>query len=752
MRFKISLFILLICYIFTMPMNAVQVQYGDFGDVYYMTSETVAPGIDYKVMHADNQRGFVFEYTPQMGTIPKIVYGDSVYGRNTLGSMIETYNDTGDGTIAAGINADFFSMVTGVPLGVMINDGKLYASCEGKNAFGLYPNGLAVIGKPETDITLNINESDIEEKVEYFNKYPSVYNIYILNSDYGETTTSKIPSLEIVVKTENDAVFTQWCDIRGVVTDIYRDSHDNVIEEGHFIISIANDSKFYEDFKNVRIGEEVTLTIRCDEKWRDVVTAVGGGDIILNNSLMPDGIVDEDHEELENPRTAVGITSHGKVIFFAVDGRRNGHSKGLTLDQLASAMRSLGCITALNLDGGGSTTVIIRNNLTGEYKLMNRPTDGTQRKISSAVVFVNMMQSDGEPEHISITPNQPQVLSKGGKVKLDINIFDAAFNLLDVPFIYEYELNSENDIGYIDMENDIFTATAESGSAVLTAKVNINGKILKTQTEITITPTLTDFVVTPQEDNVKFGGSLQLDFKGYRLTYEVFVVPERFKIESESGYVDKYGVFHHDGVSKLDPEDETVTDSISISISYGNKTQFVNLNLTDINPPYSDIENHWAEGYINRSFINGWLISDFADSDNNYRPSKNLTRAEFASILALFNNFDTTNGYINAVLESGLMRGKLMSDGSVDFAGNDTITRTEIMYVLSQILADYGIEPTELSFNDIEKVPDWASDNINLAVSAGLVKGYEDNTLRPLNNVTRAEIAAIFIRLKEITQ
>ena len=743
MRSKLGLFfgtIIVIASILVITSNAIQ--YGDMGDVYYISSDTIAPGLDYKVLHAENQRGFVFEYTPQMGTVPVAVNGDSVYGRMTLGNMINVYNSTGDVNVTAGINADFFSMVTGVPLGVMINDGRLYASCEGKNAFGLYPNGLAVIGKPNTNITLTVGERT--DKIEYFNKYPSIYEIYILNSDYGDTTTSKEPALEIVVKLDDNAVFTQWCDIRGVITDIYRDSNDNAIEDGYCIITIANDCKYYEKYKDVNIGDEVNITIRCDEEWRDVVTAIGGGDLLLHNAMMPDGIVDEEHEGLDNPRTAVGITREGKVIFFAVDGRRKGHSLGLTLEELSSTMRGLGCVEALNFDGGGSTTVIVKNSITGEYELMNRPTDGMQRRISTSIVFVNKLRSDGEPENIKITPNSPYVLSKGGKVKLGINVFDAAYNFIDTSeesYVYEYELSS--DIGYI--ENDGFTATAESGSAVLTARMNINGRIFQTTTEITIVPTLTDFEVIPEEDYINFGGTVKLDFKGYRYTYEAYITPERFKVECDTGTVDADGVFHHDGASR----DETVV----IKVTYGKKTQFINLSVIDIMIPYADTENHWAETYINKAYANGWLIAEMADEENNFKPNVSITRAEFASMLALFHEFEIETNYIDSVIKAGLMRGKLMPDGTVDFCGDDPITRTEIMYVFTDILGELtDIDPIILDFADVNEIPRWAADRVSLAVTAGLVKGYEDNTLRPLREVSRAETAVMFIRLKEFTQ
>ncbi|MBC2906446.1 phosphodiester glycosidase family protein [Streptomyces cupreus] len=66
-----------------------------------------------------------------------------------------------------------------------------------------------------------------------------------------------------------------------------------------------------------------------------------------------------------NPRTAAGITEDGRIILLTADGRRPGHSVGLTIDETAKVMRSLGAVDAINLDGGGSTAMVVNNELQG---------------------------------------------------------------------------------------------------------------------------------------------------------------------------------------------------------------------------------------------------------------------------------------------------------------------------------------------------------------------------------------------------
>jgi hypothetical protein len=81
-----------------------------------------------------------------------------------------------------------------------------------------------------------------------------------------------------------------------------------------------------------------------------------------------------------NPRTLAGVRADGKLLLVTVDGRRPGWSTGMTLTEAARLMRSLGARDALNLDGGGSTTMTVRG------EVVNRPSDpGGERRVSNGV-------------------------------------------------------------------------------------------------------------------------------------------------------------------------------------------------------------------------------------------------------------------------------------------------------------------------------------------------------------------------------
>ena len=78
-----------------------------------------------------------------------------------------------------------------------------------------------------------------------------------------------------------------------------------------------------------------------------------------------------------NPRTAVGVADGGRTLILLVaDGRQPGHSAGLTLPELAGLMKQLGATDALNLDGGGSSTLVLRDpDQPGQAQVINHPSD-----------------------------------------------------------------------------------------------------------------------------------------------------------------------------------------------------------------------------------------------------------------------------------------------------------------------------------------------------------------------------------------
>jgi|CZCA01.1.fsa_nt_gi exopolysaccharide biosynthesis protein len=115
-----------------------------------------------------------------------------------------------------------------------------------------------------------------------------------------------------------------------------------------------------------------------------VVYAVGGGPRLVKDGKINVASIEEqfkmDVAFGRAPRTAVGVTDDGKLLLIAVTGRQAYHSVGVTLEELADIALKLGAKDAMNLDGGGSSTMVVRD------FVMNTPSDGRERKVADAIL------------------------------------------------------------------------------------------------------------------------------------------------------------------------------------------------------------------------------------------------------------------------------------------------------------------------------------------------------------------------------
>jgi hypothetical protein len=112
--------------------------------------------------------------------------------------------------------------------------------------------------------------------------------------------------------------------------------------------------------------------------WPGVLDAIGGFPMLLENGQFVACTTSCGSQ----PRTGVGVRADGKILLVVVDGRQPRWSVGPTAAEFARIMQDLGAVTALNLDGGGSSTMVV------EGELVNRPSDGRERSISSAILIL----------------------------------------------------------------------------------------------------------------------------------------------------------------------------------------------------------------------------------------------------------------------------------------------------------------------------------------------------------------------------
>ena len=117
--------------------------------------------------------------------------------------------------------------------------------------------------------------------------------------------------------------------------------------------------------------------------WAGVLDSIGGNPRLLLDGKVAAGNVDGTGGYFgRNPRTAVAHKADGTVLLVTVDGRGAGGSAGMTLRELAELLVRLGAVDAMNLDGGGSTTMVVNG------QVRNAVSDPTERPVGSALVLL----------------------------------------------------------------------------------------------------------------------------------------------------------------------------------------------------------------------------------------------------------------------------------------------------------------------------------------------------------------------------
>ena len=228
-------------------------------------------------------------------------------------------------------------------------------------------------------------------------------------------------------------------------------------------------------------------------------------------------IFEDDHARpgLDNStrasRTAIGIKADGSVVMFMVDGRQAPYSVGMTMAEVAAAMEKLGCVQAINLDGGGSSTFATQREgeeettATAGLTLRCRPSDGYERKVSNTIMVLSTAKATGEFDHAILSPND-EVYTPGSQVQLTAAGADSAGGPANVPAGAQWTVVSGG--GSID-QNGLYTADNAEGE--VTVGLTLDGKPVGQTTLQLRWPDKLGF--TNNSVSIDFGETSKLTFK-----------------------------------------------------------------------------------------------------------------------------------------------------------------------------------------------------------------------------------------------
>ncbi len=212
------------------------------------------------------------------------------------------------------------------------------------------------------------------------------------------------------------------------------------------------------------------------EYWSKASMAVGGGPWLLRDGQIlidaPQQGFNSGFSDNRHPRTAVGVTEDGKLLLVTVDGRQP-MSGGMTLYELAQLMKQLGATDAINLDGGGSTTLAIRGGL-----VLNSPSEGKERPVANAVVVYAPRPAVAEASDVQLEPSSATVRS-GQSVSFTVRSPEKGQALNPDSILF----GTTGGIGFVDQKG-VFTAF-KMGKGTVSALLP-DDRVL--QAEVTVLP------------------------------------------------------------------------------------------------------------------------------------------------------------------------------------------------------------------------------------------------------------------------
>lgn len=167
-----------------------------------------------------------------------------------------------------------------------------------------------------------------------------------------------------------------------------------------------------------------------------------------------------------------------------------------------------------------------------------------------------------------------------------------------------------------------------------------------------------------------------------------------------------------------------------------------------------DYVGHWAEAVIQK-----WLEMEYITGypDGTFRPEEFITRAEFVKIVNNTFGFKETaeitftdvkeEKWYYEEIQKAYKEGDIVGVSETEFAPEDYITREQAAIIMTRLLELAGNEKGADVFSDSNKISSWAKEYVGAAAEHNLIKGYEDNTFRPQNNIKRAEALVLLDRI-----
>ena len=681
----------------------------DFGTLTKETSETVSPEV--KHIQRSYMNGSVNRFVNILNINLSNPYTSIEIGlpnpinKLTRTSVLASNNSYEGHRVVGAINAAYFNS-NGYPSTLIaLNNEILNFGAMGTNfesptqkpvAFGIKKDGTAIADYYTTNFTYKINGQTY--KIDSVNETRSA-DTTVVYTETNKTTGTNEWGREIIV--ENASKSTKNLSFGDVVTGTIKTitspyaKGDNEIPENGFVIS-STGTAVSEAFNTAKVGDEVTITIGIDEKWQDAQFMMAAGPLLVNNGevelSMP---TDASFAKSRHPRTAVGIDATGKNVFFVtVDGRQTGHSLGSNLQDLGEYMISLGAKYALNLDGGGSTAMVVRELGTNTPVLVNKPSNGSEIGVSAILQVINNAPA-GQVKAI-IPAAKTYNLFVDETISPTIKAgYDEYLNPVKITQS-EIIWSVKGDIGYF--EGSKFIATASGAGELIATLGNATVTIPVSVAHLPVEPVVIQ----------SFDSTSNISVESAKATASLSI-ESSYKREGKGSVALTYDF--------TTGEDGTKAAYVIANkpISIASRPDHLGVWV------YGDGNKNWLRGVVVDAVGTKHTINFTTQSGLNWTGWKYVTAKMPTEGVAPF-AFDRL--YIASPVASEWAKGEIFFD---------------------KLQAVYNNEHVELKYTDVA-ADYWAFPTIERLNTLGLIKGYVDGTFKPTNQITRGEAAMILSR------
>ena len=407
---------------------------------------------------------------------------DRVRGLETTTSQASRASYEGHRAIAA-INGDIWSGYTSetlhAPHGLHVQGGELVTA--GPVAYpyptiGFRADDSALTGSPVVSATLT-TAAAVSVAMTRINQSRRAGEVVLYSPRFGSSTGTDAAGTEVVLGGAA-LPLTATGSWTATVASVRPNLGNTSIPAGSLVVSASSSSAAAATLAALVPGEQVTIGTSVTAGWESIGHAISGREWIVRDgavSIFPQ----PDSAAQAHPRSAVGIRADGRLILATVDGRQPGYSVGVTLPELAQLMIERGAVSAINLDGGGSTTLAVRQPGDLGISIANRPSDGRERSVTNALVVYSTAPT-GPLASLTVSPGDRDVYL-GSSVTYAAKGVDAALNPVPV---------SGGSVGW-SLEGEVGTLDAAGrfrATALGTGRVNATAAGVTAEAEVTVVP------------------------------------------------------------------------------------------------------------------------------------------------------------------------------------------------------------------------------------------------------------------------